>query len=209
MIVCKNLFKEVEKMNEKELLLQAKLGDVLAFEKLIEQHQKIIFSIAYRIAGNQEDAADMTQEVLIKIFKNLKKFKEKSKFSTWVYRVATNTCLDEAKKQRNKAAYSLDAEFLTEEGSYLSEIPDTGITPEQAYQKKEVMNAVNVAISYLSDEHKKVIILRDIQGFSYQDIAEILKCSEGTVKSRISRARDQLKKILLQDRELFSEYFVK
>ena len=100
--------------DEKLLITKAQAGDPLAFEELISMHQKNIFSIAYRIAGNQEDASDMAQEVLIKIFRNLNQFKGNSKFSTWLYRVATNTCLDMRKKIMKHSAYSLDQELETD-----------------------------------------------------------------------------------------------
>ncbi|MBE5040370.1 RNA polymerase sigma factor [Ructibacterium gallinarum] len=195
--------------DEKQLIQQAQQGNPVAFEQLIAEHQKRIFSIAYRIAGNSDDAADMAQEVLVKIFKNINKFKGDSKFSTWIYRVATNTCLDELKRIRRHPSYSLDQEIDTEEGSISAEIEDDAPTPEESAERKAVRDAVNIAIARLGDDHKKVIVLRDLQGFSYEEIAKIMNCSEGTVKSRISRARSQLKKILQQDRELFADYFVK
>ena len=196
-------------MEERELIRRAQGGDVAAFEQLINEHQKRIFSIAYRVAGNPDDAADMAQEVLVKIFKNINKFKGDSKFSTWIYRVATNTCLDELKRLKRHKAYSLDQELETEDGAVSVDVEDTAPTPEQSAERKAIRSAVNSAIAKLGEEHKKVIILRDIQGFSYEEIAKMLNCSDGTVKSRISRARAKLKKILSQDRELFSEYFVK
>lgn len=194
--------------HEKLLITKAQAGDPLAFEELISMHQKNIFSIAYRIAGNHEDASDMAQEVLIKIFRNLDQFKGNSKFSTWLYRVATNTCLDMRKKIMKHSAYSLDQELETDEGSILTEIQDDSPTPEQHAEQSVVQKAINTAISNLNDQHKKVIILRDVQGFSYEEIADMLSCSVGTVKSRINRARAQLKKILSQNKELFEEYFV-
>ncbi len=190
-------------LTEQELIQSAKNGNALAFEQLIENHQQRIFSIAYRIAGNQEDAADMAQEVLVKVFRNLKHFRGDSKFSTWLYRVATTTCLDEQKKQRRHTAYSLDQELETEEGSVASQVKDTAPTPEEATEQKALRNAIHLAIGKLKDEHKKVILLREVQGLSYEEIARVLQCSEGTVKSRINRARENLKKILLQNRELF------
>ena len=190
-------------MDEQTLIQKAQAGDPYAFEELIESHQKQIFSIAYRIAGNPEDASDMTQEVLVKVFKNLKHFQGNSKFSTWLYRVATNTCLDEQKKARRHTSYSLDAELTTEDGSLATDLADSGPTPEESYEKKTLQKAVNDGIAKLNDEHKKVLILRDIQGFSYEEIAAILNCSDGTVKSRINRARANLKKILLKNKELF------
>lgn len=190
-------------LSEQELIQSAQRGNAIAFEQLIAEHQKRIFSIAYRIAGNQEDAADMAQEVLVKIFRNLKNFRGDSKFSTWLYRVATTTCLDEQKKQRRHSAYSLDEELETEDGGLATELKDTGPTPEEFAERKAMQQAIRMAIGKLKDEHKKVILLREVQGLSYEEIAKILKCSEGTVKSRINRARESLKKFLLQNRELF------
>ena len=194
--------------DEKLLIEKAQSGDPIAFEDLIAIHQKNIFSIAYRIAGNQNDAEDMAQEVLIKIFKNLNQFKGNSKFSTWLYRVTTNTCLDMKKKIMKHSSYSLDQNLETDEGSISTEIQDNSPTPEQYAEQNAVQRAVNQAISNLNDQHKKVIILRDVQGFSYEEIADMLGCSVGTVKSRINRARAQLKKILFQNKELFDEFFV-
>lgn len=193
---------------EQQLIADARKGDVAAFEALIGEHQKRIFSIAFRMAGNPEDAADMAQEVLIKIFKNLGKFQGNCKFSTWVYRVATNTCLDELKKLRRHTAYSLDQELETEEGSVAAELADEAPTPEESTERRDLQRVVSEAIGMLSEDHKKAILLRDMQGFSYEEIANILQCSVGTVKSRINRARAQLKKILIKNGELFEDDFV-
>lgn len=193
---------------EMELVKRAQKGDVAAFEILIEEYQKRIFSVAYRMMQHQEDAADLTQEVILKLFKNLDKFKGDSQFSTWVYRIATNTCLDAIKKSRRHVTYSLDKEIETDDGSIAGELPDKGPTPEEVAERKDVQRAVYAAIDKLGKEHKQVIVLRDLQGLSYEEIAQILQCSVGTVKSRISRARGNLKKLLSQNRELFSDYIV-
>lgn len=190
-------------LSEKELIQSAQAGNALAFEQLIAEHQKRIFSIAYRIAGNSEDASDMAQEVLIKIFRSLKNFRGDSKFSTWLYRVATTTCLDEQKKQRRHTAYSLDQTLEAEDGNITTEPVDTGPTPEESLERKAMHQAIHQAIGKLKKDHQKVILLREVQGMSYEEIATVLNCSEGTVKSRINRARDHLKKILLENRELF------
>lgn len=193
---------------EKVLVQRAKDGDVTAFETLIQEYQKRIFSIAYRMMQNQEDAADLTQEIFLKLFQNLDKFRGNSQFSTWVYRVATNTCLDALKKAKRQTAYSLDKEIETEEGTLLGELPDKGPSPQELAEKKAILEAVRLGIAKLSKEHQRVMILRELEGLSYEEIAQILNCSVGTVKSRINRARENLKKILSQNRELFSDYFV-
>lgn len=196
-------------MDEQTLIERAKQGDVEAFEILINEHQKRIYNIAFKMLGNQEDALDLSQEVLIKIFKNIHKFHGSSKFSTWVYRVATNTCLDEIKKRRKHTTYSIDERMQTEDGDLATDIPDTSPTPEATAIQKDIQKILYDGINQLGDEHKKVIILRDLNGFSYEYIAKILKCSEGTVKSRISRARKRLKKILSENMELFDSFIVK
>ncbi len=186
-------------MNGEKLIERAKSGDNKAFELLMEEHFKKIYNIAFRIAGNADDASDMTQEVMLKLFRNIGTFNGNSKFSTWVYRVATNTCLDELKKIRRRSAYSIDNTTDTGDGEILYEVEDTSPTPDIIAEKKELSGIVAKAIKALSDDHRAVIVLRDIQGFSYEETAKILGCSEGTVKSRISRARAQLKKILEKD----------
>ena len=196
--------------DELKLIKKAHKGDVEAFEKIITEYQSIIYNIAFRFAGNAEDAADMSQEVFLKMFRNINSFQFKSKLSTWIYRVATNTCLDQVKrKNRNNPAYSLDDGFEDGDGSFFSnEIADDSPTPDEVIEQAEMKDVINQAISELPDDYRTVIILRDIQGLSYDEIAEIIECSVGTVKSRISRGRRNLREILSKDRELFDKYFV-
>lgn len=186
-------------MDEGWLIKQAQKGDNKAFELLIDEHFKKIYNIAYRLSGNEADASDMTQEVLIKIFRHIGSFSGNSKFSTWVYRVATNTCLDELKKIKRRSTYSLDAELDTGENEVVVQVRDEAPTPDIAAEQKELSAAVGKAIKRLSPDHSAVVILRDIQGMSYEEVAKILNCSVGTVKSRLNRGRAQLKKILEKD----------
>lgn len=194
-------------MDEARLIKRAQNGDSKAFEILIEAHFKNIYNIAYRIAGNPDDALDMTQEVMIKLFRNINSFGGNSKFSTWVYRVATNTCLDELKKLRRHSTYSINSEINTGDGKFLYEVEDTSPTPDLEVERGELADMVAKAITALNPEHRAIITLRDIQEFSYEEIANILNLSEGTVKSRISRARMQLKKILERDFNFGGTYF--
>ena len=194
-------------MDEKLLVKKAQKGDHKAFEQLMEEHFKKIYNIAYRMTGNPDDASDMTQEVMIKLFRNIGSFKGDSKFSTWVYRVATNTCLDELKKGRRHSHTSLNTEYDTGNGEITYEVEDTSPTPEEMTEKKELRSMVADAVQRLSPGHRAAIILRDIKGFSYDEIAKILNCSEGTVKSRISRARASLKEVLEKDFGFGGTYF--
>ncbi len=195
--------------DEKELLEKSKNGDIEAFEKLIERYQKKVFNMAFRIIGNHDDASELAQEVFIRIFKSIKTFKEESSFSTWVYRITTNICLDELRKRKNRKIVYLDDDIKSEDGEMKRQLEDTRPTPEAAAEKNEVKRVVESAIQALSDEHRTVIVMRDLQGFSYEEIASIIKCPEGTVKSRINRARQALRDILKNKRELFKDTYVK
>jgi RNA polymerase sigma-70 factor, ECF subfamily len=194
---------------EKDLLVRAKAGDINAFEQLIEGVQKKVFNIIFKMVGNYEDASELSQEVFIKIYKSIKNFKEESTLSTWIYKIATNVCLDELRKRKGKHVISIDEEIKVGDSEIRREIVDGRPTPEAAAEKNEIRRAVSEAIKSLSDEHRIAIVLRDIKGLSYDEMSKILKCPEGTVKSRINRARAALREILKGKRELFSEEYVK
>ncbi|MCX8130142.1 MAG: sigma-70 family RNA polymerase sigma factor [Clostridia bacterium] len=195
--------------NEKILLEKAKNGDLKAFELLIEGYQKKVYNIALRMIGNHDDANELAQEVFIRILKSIKNFKEESTFSTWVYRITTNICLDELRKRKNRKTVSIDEEMKLEDGEVARQIEDIKPLPDIIAERNELKKIVTEAIQLLSEEHKLVIVMRDIQGFSYEEIAKVTKIPEGTVKSRINRARLALKEILKSKRELFSDEYVK
>jgi RNA polymerase sigma-70 factor (ECF subfamily) len=176
-------------MDEQELIEKSQSGDIEAFGMLISLYEKKIYNLAYRISGNSEDAFDISQETFIKIFKSIQHFKGESSFSTWIYRIATNTAYDYLKYEA-KPKHSLDDEKNP------IEIMDKTASPEQAAESNENLKIVGCAINILSLEFRQVLVLRDIEGYSYEEIANILKLELGTVKSRISRARNNLKKIL-------------
>ncbi|MCL2838429.1 MAG: sigma-70 family RNA polymerase sigma factor [Oscillospiraceae bacterium] len=186
-------------MNEAELIHKAQTGDVRAFEQLVEEYQQSVFNLAYRMIGNHEDAADMAQEAFIKAYFNLSKFKGNSKFSTWIYRIATNSCLDEIKKRKKTPTYSMSDSIEIEEGEITREIEDKSSNIEENFEREEQLKMVNKAIGRLQENHRIIIIMRDVNNMSYEEIAEILKCSTGTVKSRISRARTILHDFLKED----------
>ena len=195
--------------SEKNLLERAKSGDIAAFEQLIDSYQRKIFNIALRMLGNYDDAGDLTQEVLIRIYRSIGSFKEQSSFSTWIYRITTNVCLDEIRKRKNRKVISLDEEIKFDDGDMKRQIESDEPTPEETAETEDLKKIVNDAIARLNEEHRIVIVLRDIQGLSYEEIADVLKCPEGTVKSRINRARQALKNILVSKRELLLDGYVK
>lgn len=187
--------------NEAMLIERIKKGDINSFELLIADYQVYAYNVAYRMIGNEEDAKDITQEALIKVYKSIHKFKGTSSFSTWLYRIVMNTCKDELKK-RKEVMISLDKEIETSEGRMTVEIGDERHNPAEVMERKEISHVVQEAIGELPDANRMVIVLRDIQGLSYEEISEVVKEPIGTVKSRISRGRSMLKKILVDKKHL-------
>ena len=188
-------------LQERDLIRKAKQGDMLAFEELILKHEKIVYNLALRMMNHSEDAMDISQEVFLKAYRSLSNFDERSAFSTWLYRITHNTCIDEIRKRKGKQTYSLEEDLESEDGSMQRQVADDGDTPEESLMRKEQKSEILRALDTLSEEHKAAIILRDVKGMSYEEIAEILELSLGTVKSRINRARNQLKTEILKIRE--------
>lgn len=191
----------VENLEKKRLLSRAKNGDMEAFEQLILEHEKIVYNVALRMMNHREDAGDIAQEVFIKAFRSIANFDERATFSTWIYRITVNTCIDEMRKRKGKQNFSLDSETEDEEGSWKQQVADKGETPEESLLRNEEQSEIVVALNTLSEDHKMVVILRDIRGLSYEEIAEATGASLGTVKSRLSRGRNQLKAEILKNRE--------
>lgn len=184
-------------LTEKQLIQKAKAGDEGSFESLILGCQSRAFNIAIRYLKNEEDALDALQESFIKIFRHLNSFKEDSRFDTWVYRIVVNTCNDMLRKNSNQKI--TDSIFKTEdEKETIIEIPDVSGSPEVVFDQKEKAKHIVSCLEKLNQEQKEIIVLRDIHGFSYDEISGILNCSIGTVKSRINRSRLRLREILLE-----------
>jgi len=174
---------------DKELLKRALAGDISAFEELVASNEKRIYNLCYRMMKNDQDAQDMAQEALIKAWKNLRNFNLKSAFSTWLYRIAVNTCLDELRKRKNSAQ---SIEELKEKG-HLIEDEKSGSFSENSDLKQELSRAMDK----LDPNEKIIIVLKDVQGYSYEEIGEILNCPVGTVRSRLSRSRKKLAEICI------------
>lgn len=191
--------------HEKDLIEKSKKGDAQAFEELILSYQKKVLNLAYRMLGSVSEAEDAAQEIFIKVFRSLYSFNEKSAFSTWLYKVATNVCLDilrKRKRQNGGAMVSINR-YNADDDEYELPIEDGAPSPHEEAQKKEAMRALKSALDLLSEEQRAVIVMRDINGLSYEEIADIAGCSLGTVKSRINRSRLALRKLLEKDKELF------
>ncbi len=179
-------------MDETELLRRARTGDRDAFGALVELHQKQVYHHALRMVGNEEDAADTAQEVFLKVWRCLPMFRQDSAFSTWLYKLTDNAALDLLRREK-KRRWDLALDGLPAEGLFFA---DAALSPQEALEEKELREAVAEGLSKLSEDHRRALVLREIDGLSYGEIAEVLDIDLGTVKSRIARARMALAKIL-------------
>jgi len=178
------------------LIRAVQAGDMAAFDKLVLKHKDRLFNLIYWFLGDYQDANDCAQETFIKVFKSIKKFRFESAFSTWLYRIAINTCKNKIKStvyRLKKITVSLETSNASKNGNPFSEMVNGSPTPVMALEKKERMMRIQKAINSLPEEQNQVVVLRDIQGLSYQDISDITGLNLGTVKSRLARGRLELK----------------
>ncbi|MGI6004486.1 MAG: RNA polymerase sigma factor [Christensenellales bacterium] len=173
--------------SQRQLIRLAQKGDAQAFSSLFEAHQDRIYHIALQMMRNRDDALDAAQEAMIKMYRRLSSFREEADFATWSYRVVVNTCLDMLRKRRKRPLDSL--EQIRELGF---DVAAQGGTEEDILRREE-SNLVHRALDTLSAAERTIIVLRDIQGFSYEQISEILDLPLGTTKSRLFRARASLR----------------
>ena len=181
---------------------RAQQGDRQAFDALVTTFSGRMFNLAYRMTGNREDAADLTQEIFVKLFRSIEKFAWRSSFSTWLYALAANTCrsgLRRLQRVSKVEVVQLDASDAADETYRSRESVDEGPGPVEQVAKAEVMGRVHKAIEALDEDFRMVIVLRDIQGLSYEEITAVLGCSMGTLKSRLARARLKVRDRLLKE----------
>ncbi len=170
-------------------------GDADAFETLVLENQKKVYNLALKMTGNENDALDISQEAFIKAYTGLKNFRGESRFSVWLYRLTYNLSIDFIRKnQRNKVS---SLTYVDDSGDYADyEIPDISYEPESELEKRELLETISKGIGELPEKHREILVMREITGMSYEDISITLGLSEGTVKSRLSRARQGLIVIL-------------
>ena len=189
---------------ENELIQRAKSGDEAAFTALVEAYSKRIFNIGLRMLGSREDAADMTQDALLKIYRYLDSFRGDAAFSTWVYRISVNCCRDYLRiAYRSRELPFSDFAEDDDNGSAF-EVADRSAIPEDVYLSGEGRDYLIALISQLAPKYRIIVVLREICGLSYQEIADTVDISIGTVKSRLSRARMALVQKITADREQYS-----
>lgn len=189
-------------MTDQEMIMRCKKGDREAFNYLVTKYQKQVFNIAYGMLSDYEDASDASQEVFVKVYRYISAFRGQSSFTTWLYRVCSNVCNDILRKrQRRGITVSLDTD--DEEDNGTTELPSEEPGPYEQLELTERQRVVRSAIDSLRNEYREIIIYSDMQQLSYEETAAILKCPVGTVKSRLNRARNALRKKLSDSKELF------
>lgn len=191
------------KMEEKELISKAKRGDQDAFGQLVLAHQNKVYSLCVHLLGSREEAEDMAQEAFLKAWRSLDSFLGESSFSTWMHRLTTNLCLDHLRKQARRQNISVAASLDDEETAIPEPAGQTG-DPHEALERGERRRALAKGLRELPEHYRRPLVMREVGGMSYQEIAAALELDLGTVKSRIARAREALRKILLRDGNFFS-----
>jgi RNA polymerase sigma-70 factor (ECF subfamily) len=181
---------------EMDLVLRAQRGDLKAYDELVQRYQERIYATVYHMTSNHEDANDLAQDSFIKAYQALKSFKGGSSFYTWLYRIAVNKTINFLKQRKNRTHMSLnDLDFNTENNPDLVALISEN-TPRRDAGLKELQEKLNAALLKLSEPHRLVVVLHDVQGQSHEEIAEIMECNIGTVRSRLFYARQQLQSLL-------------
>ena len=185
------------------IVQQIKEGKTESFEVLVERYQKQVYNIAYRYTGSRDDAYDLSQEAFLKAYRGINNFRQDSSFKTWIYHIVANVCRDYLRKDKKVHKVSIDEPVQSNDGDMEKQLTDNAKGPDEVYESKELSEFIQGIINNLQREYKEVIILREMQQLSYEEIAKVLNCSVGTVKSRLNRARKILKDRIIVDGEQF------
>lgn len=180
-------------------------GDTNAFEELVLEYQTRVYNIALRMTGNEDDACDLSQDVFFKAYRSLRSFRGDSSFGSWLYRMTANMSIDHLRKTKRRREEPLSLPDDEEGEVRIREIPDLRYEPQSELERKELRETVLRGLDQLPEEQRLILVLRDVDGLSYTEIADTLKIELGTVKSRIFRARARLTNLLLDDRNFFKK----
>lgn len=193
-------------IDERKLIQQVLDGNHEAFAQLVEAYEDKVYNLCLRMCADREDARDLAQEAFVKAWRGLRFYKQEAAFSTWLYRLTSNVCIDFLRQKKRRAAISLTT---ADDEELQIDIPDPAPTPEQQAINQQTKASVSSAMAQLDEEFRLVLTLRVVEERSYDEIAEIMDLKVGTVKSRLARAREKLKKILLENGNDFFEGNVK
>lgn len=171
-------------------------SDRQLFAQLVQEHEKYLYNIAYRLCGNREEARDLVQEALVRAYRAFRSFQPGTSFKSWLYRIVSNLYVDSLRKKSKYREESLDEPLTFEEGEVQKALPDQSADPSQLIEENAFVGEVQKALEQLPIEYRLAVILCDVQGFSYEEIAQIMDCSIGTVRSRIHRGRKALRQNL-------------
>ena len=188
-------------MEEQQWIDDARQGDQEAFAQLVRLYEKRVYALALRMCKNPDDAAEAAQEAFLAAWQGLRFFRGESSFSTWLYRLASNACVDLLRREgrhRSAAGPSFNDEELN------IDVPDAAPSPQEAVEQRELRRQIEAGLQALSPDHRQVLLLREMHQLSYDEIAEALSLDVGTVKSRISRGRKQLRKFLVESGNFFA-----
>lgn len=183
----------------REVIESCKAGDERAFAEIVLHSQKKVFNIAYRMLGNLEEAKDLAQEVFISVFDSIKDLREEIRFDAWLTQITLNHCRNRWKYLKRRQYFnsdSLDDPIETEEGNVPRDVYDPSDNPETLYEKKLIQQLIQRGLQKLKEDQRELLVLRDLQGFSYEEMGELLGLPEGTIKSKLHRARMDLKRVL-------------
>jgi RNA polymerase sigma-70 factor (ECF subfamily) len=198
-LCLKNRQMDSEFDSDHEIVMRCKRGDISAFEQIVRKYEKKMFNISFRMIGDYNEAAEAVQDAFVSAYRNMKGFKGDSKFSTWLYSIVANFSRNRVKKARSQSfrePLSLDDPVDIDDRSFTREHPSGELSVLERLEKRDVALTVQGCINGLEDNFREVIVLRDIQGFSYEEITAMLHISEGTLKSRLHRGRSALKNCL-------------
>ena len=191
---------EQVKKDECELIERAKAGDGNAFDEMTKRYSEKAYSIAYQMLASPDDARDLVQDAFLEVFRTLERFNTQYRFSTWLYRILINKCINYRKRESRRRMLSLSDFWSRGDHDGQQPVPahlaSTDVTPHDVLENKELRTSILDALNSLSERHRTVVVLFDIEGLSHRQIAEILQCPEGTVMSRLHHGRLKLKHIL-------------
>ncbi|WP_193211857.1 sigma-70 family RNA polymerase sigma factor [Luteolibacter marinus] len=184
--------------DDQALVLRAQAGDMRAYDELVTRHRGRIYAMIRNMVKNETDAWDLSQEAFIKAWRALPRFEAKARFSTWMYRIAHNTVYDFTRRRRPEGGDEINDELFTRDRIDPAAVatPSESRSPDQALAGDELRGKIEAALEKLSPEHREAVILKDVQGLAYKEIAEVMECSLGTVMSRLFYARQKLQSLL-------------
>lgn len=188
-------------VEDRELVEAVLGGDPSAYRGLVERYQSRVYALIVGMVRDREDARDLTQEAFVKAYNNLSRFRLESSFYTWLYRIAMNLAIDHLRKHKKRRHSEFDEQIASQDSSGTLADAHTRESPRRAVERKQLQSSILLALDKLSPDHKQIILLREIEGLSYTEIAETLEIAEGTVMSRLFYARRKLQQLLKKERE--------